>query len=153
MAKVSISEAARLSGISRQHLYRKYIAQGLLSIEETPTRQKVIDTSELLRVFGTLKSGDSSDNVTDYKSTQVVTPKSDSNLNALTIEVTLLREQLAATREQVNSLKDDKEWLKGQVDSLTETLKQIEHRKESEPVTEKKKMGLWQLLTTPIGKG
>ncbi len=59
MAKVSISEAARLAGVSRSHLYASFINTGKISVETiedaTGKPQKQIDTSELQRVFGNLK--------------------------------------------------------------------------------------------------
>lgn len=51
MNKVSITQAAKLAGISRSYLYRKYINNGLISVE-TETDKKFIDISELIRVFG-----------------------------------------------------------------------------------------------------
>jgi hypothetical protein len=55
MARVSISEAARLKGKSRTTLHR------LIKVVKCPpvvvnAMQKVIDTSELLRVFGPFES-------------------------------------------------------------------------------------------------
>ena len=59
MAKVSISEAARLSGVSRSHLYAAFIKPGRISVETvqdaTGKPVKQIDTSELARVFGSLE--------------------------------------------------------------------------------------------------
>jgi hypothetical protein len=55
VAKVSISEAARLAGVSRQHLYKRFITPGALTVEKDGEKPPVIDTSELLRVFGELK--------------------------------------------------------------------------------------------------
>jgi hypothetical protein len=65
MAKVSIAEAARLAGISRSHLYKKYVEPGRITVETTLDGAggpiKRIDTSEILRVFGTLaKTGEDS---------------------------------------------------------------------------------------------
>lgn len=51
MNKVSITQAAKLAGISRSYLYRKYINNGLISVEKEDN-QKFIDISELIRVFG-----------------------------------------------------------------------------------------------------
>ena len=55
MAKVTVTEAARLVGIARQHLYRAYITNGKLSVDRDFNGRPMIDTSELLRVFGELK--------------------------------------------------------------------------------------------------
>jgi hypothetical protein len=59
MALVSISEAARLAGISRTHLYKKYLAEGILSKTQDHQGNSMIDTAEILRVFGKLE-GDNS---------------------------------------------------------------------------------------------
>jgi predicted site-specific integrase-resolvase len=54
MARVSISEAARLTGKSRTTLHR-LIKAGDLSTSVVNTMLKVIDTSELIRVFGSFE--------------------------------------------------------------------------------------------------
>ncbi|MDM7114842.1 DNA-binding protein, partial [Klebsiella pneumoniae] len=51
MARVSISEAARLTGKSRTTLHRLMKA-GDLSTCSGERNEKMVDTSELLRVFG-----------------------------------------------------------------------------------------------------
>ena len=51
MARVSISEAARLTGKSRTTLHR-LIKTGDLSTCSGERNAKMVDTSELLRVFG-----------------------------------------------------------------------------------------------------
>lgn len=138
MAKVNVTEAAKLAGIGRAHLYRKYlrpkdkagkILPPLLSTEKDHQGNTVIDTSELLRVFGKL-SEETCDTVSRELRPQDETSKRDTVSTTLATEVTALREQLASAREQINALKDDKEWLKGQVASLTDTLKRIEHKPE-----------------------
>lgn len=56
MAEVSITDAARLAGVSEKTIRRK-IAAGELSAqlsEHAGQARKVIDTSELIRVFGSL---------------------------------------------------------------------------------------------------
>jgi len=55
MAKVTVTEAARLVGIARQHLYRAYITNGKISVDRDFNGRPMIDTSELLRVFGELR--------------------------------------------------------------------------------------------------
>lgn len=54
MAKVSISEAARLTGKSRTTLHR-LINAGKLSTCYGDRNARMVDVSELLRVFGTLE--------------------------------------------------------------------------------------------------
>lgn len=55
MAKVSISEAARLAGIARSNFYTTYIKKGRISISKDSKGKKFIDTAELLRVFPDIK--------------------------------------------------------------------------------------------------
>jgi len=58
MAQVSISEAARLAGISRSNFYKNYIRQGKLSVTKDHQGRPQIDIAEIIRVFGGLQ-GDS----------------------------------------------------------------------------------------------
>lgn len=53
MACHSITEAATMAGVNRRTIYR-YIKSGKLSATVTADKKTVIDTSELLRVFGSL---------------------------------------------------------------------------------------------------
>lgn len=53
MASHTVSEAATLACVNRRTIYR-YIKQGKLSSTVTHDGKAVIDTSELLRVFGSL---------------------------------------------------------------------------------------------------
>ena len=53
MACHSISEAASITGVNRRTIYR-YIKSGKLSTTVSHDKKTVIDTSELLRVFGEL---------------------------------------------------------------------------------------------------
>jgi len=56
MASVSISEAARLTGKARSTIH-KYIKQGRVSMTtDVITGTKSIDISELIRVFGNIKT-------------------------------------------------------------------------------------------------
>lgn len=57
MSMVNISKAAKLAGISRTHLYRKYINTGMISVSKDETGKSFIDTSELIRVFSKLHTG------------------------------------------------------------------------------------------------
>ena len=55
MAKVTVTEAARLAGLGRQQLYRGYISTGKISVERDHQNRPRIDTTEILRVFGEMK--------------------------------------------------------------------------------------------------
>ncbi len=90
MATVSITQAAKLSGISRATFYRKYINAGVLSVATDTNGHKQIDTSELLRVFPNLK-------LTDGDTQAIEKDKSDQSA-----EVELLRQQLQESKEREN---------------------------------------------------
>ncbi|ARU59615.1 hypothetical protein A4U49_00020 (plasmid) [Acidithiobacillus ferrivorans] len=115
MAKVNISEAARLVGKSRSHLYEKYINTGAITVETDREGRKVIDTSELIRVFGDLVCGDNTkDTVWDSQGHDKSGHK-DSVISALQSENEVLREYLRAKEQEVA-------WLREQVGKTTALL-------------------------------
>ena len=115
MAKVNISEAARMAGKSRSHLYEKYINTGFITVESDSYGKKVIDTSELLRVFGTLHFDDNKKDV--HEITEVHSKDNDKDMivSALQSENEVLREYLRAKEEEVI-------WLRDQVSKTTALL-------------------------------
>ncbi len=128
MPLVSISEAARLAGKSRSTLYKTYIETGKLSVvQDSATGKPVVDTSELIRVFGQLRTTPNTVASTDTI-IQDRTPEKDS-------EIKLLRELIKAKDEQLDAAKEREEWMRRQVDELTKTVKLIGHQKQ-EPVQE-----------------
>jgi hypothetical protein len=127
MAKVSISEAARLAGKSRSHLYEKYINTGAISVETLRDGKKVIDTSELIRVFGSISLADSTEdieNAVEDSLGHVENNKEDNLFKALRAENELLREYLRAKDEEVA-------WLREQVSRTTALL--THQKSESQP--------------------
>lgn len=140
MPKVNISKAAMLAGITRQHLYKKYINTGFITVEQGRNGAKQIDTTEILRVFGEL-SGDTVDSKQVTQNLQNMTLENDSQVTALQAEVRVLREQL-------NSASEREKWLQGKVDQLGEQLsittrmlehKQVEPKPAADAVPTKKK--------------
>ncbi len=57
MSKVSITQAAKMAGVSRQTFYTKYINTGVISVDVFEDK-KSIDVSEIIRVFGSIQSLD-----------------------------------------------------------------------------------------------
>ncbi len=134
MAKLTISAAAKRAGIARQNLYANYINTGRITVEADDRGNKCIDTAEIIRVFGSLQSGEDDSNGDTYirhKVTHEVTPENDPLNVGLQSEVKLLREQLAARDDQIRELRDDKTWFKAEVEKLTDTIRQIEHKPEA----------------------
>ncbi|MGB1011896.1 MAG: hypothetical protein ACPGVP_19440 [Thiolinea sp.] len=142
MALVSISEAIKLSGVSRGTFYRKYLNAGLISATQDHAGKKQIETSELLRVFGRLNgvqvhNSDSLDNteieqsVQDGTEDKSATRKKQSNylaqLEQLHAEQLKSKDtQIALLREQIEGLKADKAFHQKQNSDLTETIKLLE---------------------------
>lgn len=97
MAKHSISEAIRLSGVGRTQFYSKYVKQGLISVS-VENKKKYIDTSELIRVFG------------EIGETEQPNIREQTTPNTTEQESELVKH----LREQVAELKADKEYFKEQ---------------------------------------
>jgi DNA-binding transcriptional MerR regulator len=118
MAQVSISEAARLSRRSRTTLYR-YKDEGKLSFSVDSQGNPVIDTAELIRVFGTIEL----DSDKHY-----VTHESDSVRGSSEKENPLLLETVRRLEQELADARQREVWLQGQMERLTLLLT---HNKES----------------------
>lgn len=117
MAKVSISEAARLTGKSRTTLHR-LIKTGELSTCAGVRNSKMIDISELIRVFGDI-SAPVTEQYSAQTSEQLVTAPDKAN------------------EQMINSLKQEVEHLRtlvsvqeSHIDSLKQSLQLLEHKKD-----------------------
>ncbi len=115
MAKVNISEAARMAGKSRSHLYEKYINTGAITVETDRDGRKVIDTSELIRVFGDEVVPDNSKDVVESSSGHIKNTTKDITISALQSENEVLREYLRAKEQEVT-------WLREQIGKTTALL-------------------------------
>ena len=124
MAKVSISKAAKLAGVSRTALYKSYINKGLISTSRDESGKKCIDTSEILRVFNELKN--------DSKGLQVDTQENTNETEQVTtdtakdFEIKLLQSQLEESRKREQEAQEREEWYKRKIDDLTDTMKLLE---------------------------
>lgn len=110
MPKVSISEAAKLAQVSRSTLYNKYINAGKISIEHVDNK-KVIDMSELLRVFGNQLHKDSRVVQNNTVQTASIQPENTEKDKI----ITLLEKQLEEAKQR-------EEWLKTQLEKTTHLL-------------------------------
>ena len=109
MALVSISEAARLTGKSRRTIQR-YVATGKLSMSQSDATGKSIDTSELIRVFGTIKQVDVTASATDDDVTMshhdtLNDDKKELENQLLQQQVELLKQRLEDKEAHIESLK------------------------------------------------
>ncbi|HCI9526057.1 TPA: helix-turn-helix domain-containing protein [Klebsiella variicola] len=126
MAKVSISEAARLAGISRPTIY-KLMNSGQLnftSVVKAGKTVKNIDTSELIRVFGTIANLPAAKDFTvnsEQEITQVNTP----DLQHLQHEIELLQKENEGLKEAVASREEH-------ISSLRQAMLLLEHKQDTQ---------------------
>ena len=99
MSKNNISQAAKMTGKTRTTIYKK-IKSGELSAELGEDGNRLIDTAELLRVFGDLVTPDtvSMDVHTIHSETPQVTPLLERQISLLEAENKRLHEQMASDR-------------------------------------------------------
>lgn len=111
MSKVNLTQASKMAKISRSTLYNKYIKNGLITVEVIDDK-KMIDVSELLRVFSTVQSGD--------QQIQPSTPDSTENKQEDTSQDKIIK----MLEDQLLEAKEREEWLRSQITELTELTKQ-----------------------------
>ena len=66
MARHTITEAIKLTGISRTQMYNHYIKKSLIKVSEA-NGKKYIDTSDLIAVFGELKAPNTPEHIDTQK--------------------------------------------------------------------------------------
>lgn len=113
MAKHTISEAAKLTGKARSTLHR-HLKDGKISKEIDADGQPVIDTAELVRVYGPLQAQDSSDTVAIG---QHATPIQDSPLQAK-IEA-MMEAQIDQLRADLDDARKERDDWKAQAQRLS----------------------------------
>lgn len=122
MARVSISEAARLASVSRPTIY-KLLKSGELSytsVVKHGKAVKTIDTAELMRVFGALEAvGDSKSDTVKFDS--VTTLVNSASLQSLQHQVTLLQAENAGLKDAVNARDEH-------ISSLRQAMQLLEHQ-------------------------
>lgn len=126
MAKVSISEAARLAGISRPTIY-KLINSGQLnftSVVKAGKTVKSIDTSELIRVFGTIGNLHAATDFT-VNPEQEITHLNRPDLQDLQHKIELLQKENEGLKEAVASRDDH-------ISSLRQAMLLLEHKQDTQ---------------------
>lgn len=115
MAKVSISEAARLAGKSRTTLHR-LIKTGELSVSTGDRNAKMIDVSELCRVFPAIRFS-----TVEHQNEQVSEQR-----------VTGAEQDNARLKQEVEHLKALVSSQQSHIESLKQAMLLIEHKQQSE---------------------
>lgn len=124
MALVSISEAARLVGVNRSNLYSSYINQGKLSLSKDSRGNTKVDTSELLRVFGSLKM----DAIVQQTGATVQDSLQQTGTDSLGQFATdSSAEIIRLLQAQLAEAKDREQFYQQQIRELTGTIKLLEH--------------------------
>ena len=143
MSKVSISEASRLSNKTRKTIY-KYIQDGLLTVSMDTQGKKVIDISELIRVFGEIE-------MPEY--TVVNNPEISNNIHQVTlesiqliaekdVEIARLQSLLSGKDELLNAKNDQIKTLEKSLLLLEDLANKIPAPTTQEPI----KKGFWKRL-------
>ena len=132
---VNISKAAKLAGIGRDTLYKNYINKGKISTTRDERNRPMVDTSEILRVFGVLQSAGDTDNEsvdTLQKPTLENTPHTQPDLSIKLAQLEAENAQLWARLEEA---KEREQWQRGQIEKLTDTIKLLEAPRTAKPAT------------------
>lgn len=133
---VTISKASKMAGVSRATIYND-IDSGTLSVELGAKNRKMIDVSELSRVYKDLKVPDEKDNSKSVKTDK----KRDPSTPQQSDKVAVLQERIEAQRKQTELLegmlereredrrrereasKEFEEYFKAQIDNQAESIK------------------------------
>lgn len=142
---VNVSQAAKLANISRDTFYKNYINKGKVSISRDERNRPMVDTSEILRVFGGLHTDtvrDLTDPTQGYtkkdNTCTVLTPIETAKIQQLEQENQHLKERLAELQQLHQEAKEREQWQRGQIEKLTDTVKLLE-----EPIKKNKKNFFW----------
>lgn len=100
MVKLNLSQAAKHVGVSRQTFYRHIEKKGI-SVSLDDNNRKVVDVSELVRVYGETLQVDTPSNVTTLHS---VTPQNANLDRELHIKVAVLEERLSGKDDLIERL-------------------------------------------------
>ncbi len=123
MAKVSITEAARLAGISRYQLYRGYINKGVLTVDKDTQGRPLIDTSELLRVFGELTmAGRDAHTVDSNVAHQVTRENGQEHTESCRELLDSCRLELSRALEREREAIAREKWLREKLDAMEQKL-------------------------------
>lgn len=141
MAVHTVTEAAKLAGVTRRTIYR-YIKQGKLSSVVTDSNTTQIETSELLRVFGALSQSEGSQVSTG---SQVEEPEYVTRLMAEMSQIRDLvqgqQQLLLEDKIETQKLREQVTGLQNERDSVAQELDKVKAELEAE-----RGKGFWKRL-------
>lgn len=117
MAKVGAQRAAELTGKSKSTIQRA-MNNGKISFENDNNNRRVIDVSELERVFGLEKQSGSSNNVSASVEHELEKAKQMLEMERMKMQLKSLEDQLAAANEQIDDLKEQRNKWQKQADQV-----------------------------------
>ncbi len=124
MAKLNISQAAKLFGVHRSTVQR-HIKEGKLSSESQEDGQKLIDMSELVRVYGEPKNPATSATVShDGAMLQNATPNPTGATPDATPATGVLEQKVEMLEQQLSMIVEDKDYLRKENHRLLEIIEQ-----------------------------
>lgn len=126
MALVTVAEAAKLVGITRQQLYKRYLntdKDDRLTSTKNNAGVILVDTAELIRVFGEINlEGDTGDSQEAPEIDNMATAQA-------TVETTA---ELALLRQKVEFLEELWKAEKHRADNLESSIRLLEHRQQDQ---------------------
>lgn len=147
---VSISEAAKLAGVSRTTLYKKYIAQGKLTVLKNAKNLPEIDTSELLRVFGVLQQQLCNFQKFEHGLTLPVNDENVSKIEQLENELKHSQELVQEKDKHIADLQKALHLI--EYTQKTQVVQPVQETKGQEPTVEKVKVSLIKKEQTKTNK-
>lgn len=121
MAQLTITEAIKQSPIGRTRMYSHYIKNGLITVSVNSNGIKYIDSSEVLRVFGSMGASEQGEHV--QSTATLNTPAHHPAHTELLAKTDRAHHDLVQSlKEQISGLNADKEFLQSQVVTLTKRL-------------------------------
>ncbi len=116
--QVSISEAARLYLVSRNTIY-EHAKAGRLTIRTDELGKKSVAVADLHRLYEPRQHGVSS--IVEVE--QPMTPENDKGQAALQAKIDLLEQRIQDKDDLVKELREERTWLRGQVEKQTDQIK------------------------------
>lgn len=139
MTKLTVTAAAKAVGISRQAMYRR-IDQGKITVERDADGVPMIDTSELLRAFGSL-DGKAKRPAQALPAEAAPAAVSDA-VTTLQAQIGQLQAQLDAERAKADQARLDADRWHDHADRLTRLLESSQGKSEAPA-----RRGLWSRIT------
>lgn len=141
MALHSVTEAAKMAGVTRRTIYR-YLKSGKLSAAVTSGDNTQIETSELLRVFGSLSQPEAAEVSTESQGNE---PE---YVTRLLDEMSRLREIIESQQTLLLEDKQSREQQNAERQQQSELIEQLQRERDalSQALDVEKKKGFWKKL-------